>query len=109
MITLTVLASFSLGLSGFDRPNMTEAQVARRAEAFVKAIGLKVTGKPAVRFGASSASPGGPETHWEKRWYVYYPDEAELHVVDRTTTVSWFDNLALGNRMRKMGRNAPGE
>jgi len=76
----------------------TAAAVIQAATAFCQAIGQPVTAATATTtFPRPMIGPDGEESYYLPRWSVVFPGQAEVDVVDGSTTICWYKNDTIGS------------
>lgn len=78
---------------------LTSAQAIALAQAFCQAISAPVTATPTATWPAPNRTPSQQAYHWQPRWLIQFPGQAEVEVVDATSVISHYYNLALSQQM----------
>ncbi len=79
--------------------HLTQSQAIALAQAFCNAIGAPVTATPTATWPAPNRTPSQQPYHWQPRWLVQFPGQAEVEVVDATSVISHYYNFALSQRL----------
>lgn len=85
---------------------LSQAQAVQVAQAFCQTIGYPVTASGTAEFAVPEWHQ---KLHWQPRWRVVFPRQADVEIVDATGVVSDYDNRALSSRADYQSKQPAGD